>query len=92
MQHYDQRPFAETVCDAIIANGGVKKPSKNVQNVCDDVCIKHGSGFSCVCDEGHTVNPALLTTPRPGNRSRDSCDPIGVVSHRQCPIAHEFSV
>ena len=30
-----------------------------------------------------TVIPALLTTLRPGNRSRDSCDPIGVVPHRQ---------
>ena len=28
------------------------------------------------------TNPALLATPRAGNRSRDSCDPIGVVSHR----------
>ncbi len=27
-RHYDQRPFDETVCDAIIANGGVKKLSK----------------------------------------------------------------
>ena len=26
------------------------------------------------------TNPALLATPRPGNRSRVSCDPIGVVS------------
>ena len=25
-RHYDQRPFDETVCDAIIANGGVKEP------------------------------------------------------------------
>ena len=54
-RHYDQRPFDETVCDAIIANGGVKNPSKKVQNVCDDRCIKHGSEFSCVCDAGHTV-------------------------------------
>ena len=30
-QHYDQRPFAETVCDAIIANGGVKNPSKRCE-------------------------------------------------------------
>ena len=51
-RHYDQRPFNETVCDAIIANGGVKNPSKNVQNVCDDGCIKHGSDFSSVCDVG----------------------------------------
>ena len=27
-----------------------------------------------------TTDPALLATPRPGNCSRDSCDPIGVVS------------
>ena len=26
------------------------------------------------------TDPALLTTLRPGNRSRDSCDPIGVIS------------
>ena len=25
------------------------------ENVCDDGFIKHGSGFSCVCDEGHTI-------------------------------------
>ena len=53
-QHYDQRPFDETVCDAIIANGGVKNVKK-VQNVCDGGCIKHGSDFSCVCDAGHTI-------------------------------------
>ena len=45
----------ETVCDAIIANGGVKKLSKKVQNVCNGGCIKHSSDFSCVCDVGHTV-------------------------------------
>ena len=28
MRHYDQRPFDETVCDAIIANGGVKNHQK----------------------------------------------------------------
>ena len=30
-RHYDQRPFDETVCDAIIANNGVKEPSKKVK-------------------------------------------------------------
>ena len=45
----------ETVCDAMIANSGVGKLSKKVQNVCDDKCIKHGLEFSCVCDAGHTV-------------------------------------
>ena len=27
-RHYDQRPFDETVCDALIANGGVKNHQK----------------------------------------------------------------
>ena len=27
-RHYDQRPFHETVCDALITNGDVKNPSK----------------------------------------------------------------
>ena len=54
-RHYDQRPFDETVYDAIIANGGVENPSKKAQNVCTGGCIKHGSDFSCVYDAGHTV-------------------------------------
>ena len=68
-RHYDQRPFDETVCDAIIANGGVKNPSKKVQNVCDGGAIKHGSDFSCVCDAGHTVDPYELFTMRQNNRN-----------------------
>ena len=31
-QHYDQSPFDETVCDAIIANGGVNKLSKRCKS------------------------------------------------------------
>ena len=54
-RHYDQRAFDETVCDAIIANAGVKEPSKKVQNICDGGAIKHSSDFSCVCDAGHTI-------------------------------------
>ena len=54
-RHHDQRPFDETVCDAIIANDVVKKPSKKVQNVCDGGHIKHGSDFSYVCDVGHRL-------------------------------------
>ena len=27
-RHYEQRPLNETVCNALIANGDVKKPSK----------------------------------------------------------------
>ena len=68
-RHYDQRPFDENVCDAIIANGGVKEPSKKVQNVCDGGAIKHGSDFSYVCDAGHTVNPFKLFAMRQNNRN-----------------------
>ena len=68
-RHYDQRPFNETVCDAIIANGGVKKLSKKVQNVCNGRAIKHGSDFSCVCNAGHIVNPFTLSAMRQNNRN-----------------------
>ena len=68
-RHYDQRPFDETVCDAIIANDGVKNPSKKVQNVCDGGCIKQGLDFSCVCDSGYTVNPFELFAMRQNNRN-----------------------
>ena len=68
-RHYDQRPFDETVCDAIIGDCGVKKLSKKVQNICDGGCIKHDSDFSCVCDSGHTVNPFELFAMRQNNRN-----------------------
>ena len=32
-RHYDQRPFHETVCDAIIANGGVKNRQKGAKHL-----------------------------------------------------------
>ena len=32
-RHYDQRPIDETVCDAIITNGGVKNPSKGCKTL-----------------------------------------------------------
>ena len=32
-RHYDQRPFDETVCDAIIANGGVKNHQKGAKRL-----------------------------------------------------------
>ena len=40
-----------------------------MQNICDDGCIKHGSDFSCVCDEGHTVDPAELFAMWKNNRN-----------------------
>ena len=65
----DQRPFDKTVCDAIIANSGVKKLSKKVQNICDGGDIKHGSDCSYVCDAWHTVYPAELFAMRKNNRN-----------------------
>ena len=35
-RHYDQRPFDETMCDAIITNGGVKNPSKRCKTFAMD--------------------------------------------------------
>ena len=40
-RHYDQRPFDETVCDAIIANGGVK----NRQRRCKTFVMEDASNM-----------------------------------------------
>ena len=68
-RHYDQGPFDETMCDALITNGDVKKLSKKMQNVCDGGDIKCGSDFSNVCDAGHTVDPSELFAIRQNNRN-----------------------
>ena len=57
------------MCDAVIANGGVWKPSKKVQNVCDGGAIKHGLDFSCACDAWYTINPFRLFVMRQNNRN-----------------------
>ena len=80
-RHYDQRPFDETVCDAIIANGGEKNRQKKVQNVCDGGAIKHGSDFSCVCDAGHTVNPFELFAMRQNNRNGQPDEGVCNIRH-----------
>ena len=54
MRHYDQRPFDKTVCDAIIANGGVKNHKKR----CKTFVMEDASNMvnlSCVCDARHIV-------------------------------------
>ena len=71
----------ETVCDAIIANGGVKEPSKKMQNICDGGVIKHGSDFSCVCDAGHTIQFIELFAMRQDNRN-------GQPNEGVCDIRH----
>ena len=66
------------MCDASITNGDVIKPSKNMQNICDGGDIKHGSGFSCVCNEGHTVQFnelfAMRRNKRNGQPDEGVCD------------------
>ena len=77
-RHYDHRPFDETVCDALIANGDVKSIKKKMQTVCDEGYIKHGSYFSCVCDGGHTVQLnelfAMRQNKRKGQPDEGVCD------------------
>ena len=68
-RHYDQRPFNETVCDAIIANGGVKELLEKVQTICDGGPIKQGSDFSFECDAGHTVQFNELFAMRRNKRN-----------------------
>ena len=79
-RHYDQRPFDQIVCDAIIANDGVRTV-QNVQNVCDDGCIKHGLDFCCVCDAGHTVQFNYLLAMRSNKRNRRPNEGVCDIQH-----------
>ena len=72
------------MCDAIIANGGVKEPSKQVQNISDGGAIKHGSDFSCVCDSGHTVKPFELFAMRKNNRNGQPYQCVCDIRHTIC--------
>ena len=80
-RHYDQRPFDETVCDALITNGDVKKPSKKMQNVCDGGYIKHGSDFSCMCIAGHTVQFNELFVMRQNKRNGQPDGGVSGIRH-----------
>lgn len=80
-QHYDQRPFNETMCDALIAIDGVKKLPKKVQNVCDDGCIKHGLDFSCVCDVWHMVQLKKLFAMRRNKRNGQPNEGVCDIQH-----------
>ena len=70
-RHYDQRPFDETMCDAIIANGGVKNHQKRcktftMEDASNTVQIlvvfvirrhkRNGQPDEGVCDIRHTVH------------------------------------
>lgn len=65
---YNERPFDETVCDALIANR-VLKTVKKIQNICGGGDIKHYSDYSCVYDAWHTVNPEELFAMSQNNRN-----------------------
>ena len=67
--------------DALIANGGVKNPSKKVQNFCDGGAIKHGSYFSCVCDAGHTVQFNELFAMRRNKRNEQPDEGVCDIQH-----------
>lgn len=67
-RYYNQRPFDETMCDAINANNAIKT-SKKMQNVCDGRDIKHDSYQSCMCDAWHTVPSNELFAMRKNNRN-----------------------
>ena len=58
-----------------------KRTIKKVQNVCDDGCIKHGLDFSCVCDEGHTVQFSELFTMRQKNRKGQPDEGVCDIQH-----------
>ena len=68
-RHYGQRPFDETVSDALIANGDVKKPLKKMQNV---------------CDAGHTVDPYELFAIRQNNRNGQQYQCVCNTRHTVC--------
>ena len=40
-----------------------------MQTVCDGGVIKHGSDYTCVCDEGHMVDLYELFAMRQNNRN-----------------------
>ena len=69
------------MCDALTANGDVKKPSKKMQNICNEGYIKHCSYFSCVCDEGHTVQFNELFVMRQNNRNGQPDEGVCDVRH-----------
>ena len=58
-----------------------KKPSKKTQNVCVDGCIKHGSEFSCVWDEGHTIQFNELFPMRRNKRNGQPDEGVCDIQH-----------
>ena len=88
IRHYDQRPFDGTRCNALIANGDVKTPSKKMQNICDDGAIKHGSDFSYVCDAIITNDDVKTPSKKMQNVCDDGCIKHGSKFSCVCDEGH----
>ena len=67
-RHYDHRPFDETVCDAIITNGGVKNHQKRCK-------------MFAMAEPSNTVNPFELFAMRQNNRNRQPYQCVCVIWH-----------
>jgi len=52
-----------------------------VENICDGGCIKHGSDFSCVCDEGHTMQFNELFAIRRNKRNMQPDEGVCDIQH-----------
>ena len=79
-RHYDQRPFHETVCDALITNGDVKKHQKR----CKTFAMEDASNMvqiSCVCDSGHTVQFNELFAMRRNKRNGQADEGVCDIQH-----------
>ena len=52
-----------------------------MQNVCDEGYIEHGSDFSCVCNEGHTVQFNELFAMRQNKRNGQPDEGVCDIQH-----------
>ena len=52
-----------------------------MQNICDEGYIKRGSYFSCMCDEGHTIQFNELFAMRQNKRNRQPNEGVCDIRH-----------
>ena len=57
-----------------------------MQNVCDEGCIKHGSEFSCVWDEGHAVQFNEVFAMRQKNRNEQPDEGVCDIQYTVHPM------
>ena len=85
MQHYDQRPFDETMYVALNANGDVKNRQKDAKRL---RWRSHQTrfDFSCLCDAGHTVDPSELFAMRQNNRTDNHINVCAIYGIQFAPM------